>query len=157
MQIEVHPVTQDNVRDLLVLRNEFRTEIVALSGQTPQTQIADEKEQIMDFLQNPDYFVLMAKSVRGHPLGFITIFESLPYLPDKDGIISEIYVRDFYRRRKIGKKLLTNTIQLATEKKWRRLLITMPMDISFEAAKSFFAKQEFSGASLMKQWYVVQK
>ena len=158
MKIQIDKATLNDVHDLATLIGEYRSEMIALSGRFGfEFQINHEKTILDEFLANPDYAVFLARSVRGHPLGYLTVFESIPYRDDPYGILEQIYVRSFYRRRRIAHRLFQKTRQFAEEKHWRRLLATLPRTILLDPVHAFFEKQGFTNSAKRKQWLLIEK
>ncbi len=156
MKIVVQRAGMDDVRDIAVMAGEYQAEMIALAGVADFSFQSQEKEAALrGFLENADYVVLVARSVRGHPLGYVTVFESQPYRDDPHGIVEQVYVRPFYRRRRIARRMMNETRQLAKEKRWRRLLVTLPLAFPMDAAMTFFEKQEFANPRQRKQWQLI--
>lgn len=158
MKIQIDKATQKDVHDIATMMGEYRSEMIALTGRLHyEFQIHKEKIILEEFLDNTDYAVFLARSVRGHPLGYLTVFESIPYLKDSYGILEQLYVRPFYRQRRIAKRLLQKVCQFAEEKHWRRLLVTLPRTFPIEAFNVFLEKQTFANAGKRKQWLLIER
>jgi|GEM_PF-2063731 len=153
MKVDIQRAGLGDVRDIAVLTGEYQAEMASLAGVTEMDFLLKEMETMLgEFLDNVDYTVLIARSVRGHPLGYVTVFESQPYSDAPHGIIDRIYVRPFYRQRRIARRLLNAARDLAGEKRWRRLLVTFPTALSVDAARVLFEKQGFRDPGQRKQW-----
>ncbi|MDL2283601.1 GNAT family N-acetyltransferase [Oxalobacter sp. OttesenSCG-928-P03] len=153
MKVEIQRADLNDVRDLAAMAGEYQAEMVALAGVADFVFEQKEKEAALSaFLENADYAVLIARSVRGHPLGYVTVFESLPYSNDPHGIIEQIYIRPFYRQRRIARRLMAKTRELAGQKRWRRLMVMFPLAFHLDAARAFFEKQGFGDPGRRKLW-----
>ncbi len=158
MKIRIDRATLKDVHDIAVMMGEYRSEMTALAGcHDFEFRINEEKRRLKDFLDNPDYAVFLARSVRGHPLGYLTVFESIPYPDDTDGILEQLYVRPFYRQRKIARRLFQEVCQFAGEKHWRRILVTLPGTLSPDPVNTFLEKQGFANSRQRKQWFLIEK
>lgn len=156
MKVAIQRAAPGDIRDLAVMTGEYQAEMLAVAGMAHHDfQLRETEEKLREFLDHADYAVLLARTVRGHPLGYVTVFESLPYSKDTHGIIGQIYVRPFYRRRRIARRLLEETRKLATENHWRRLMVTFPLAFRLEAALALFEKQGFGTPGQLKQWLLV--
>lgn len=156
MKVDIHMAGLADARDIAIMTGEYQTEMATLAGVTNNGFQLKEKEALLtEFLDNADYAVLIARSVRGHPLGYVTLFESQPYADAAYGIIDQIYVRLFYRQRRIARRLLNEAKELAGEKRWRRLLVTFPLLFPLEAAASLFEKQGYRDPGQRKQWLLI--
>lgn len=154
MKIDICRAAGEDVRDAAVMIGEYRAEMLALSGQELPFPLQKDDAWLGAFLDNVDYAVLMARSVRGHPLGLMTVFESCAYAGDANGIIEQIYVRPFYRRRRIARRLLSESWQLAKARQWRRMTVTLPLFLP-EPACAFLENRGFTPAGGRKQWLLV--
>ncbi len=158
MKVQIHKANQNDVHDVATLIGEYRSELVALTNHTDfEFQINNEKIILSELLDNTDYAVFIARSVRGHPLGYMTVFESIPYLDDSCGILEQIYVRPFYRQRRIAHRMFQEIRQYAEKRRWRRLLVTLPRTISLPPVYALFEKQGFANAGKRKQWLLIEK
>ncbi|MCM1512430.1 MAG: GNAT family N-acetyltransferase [Oxalobacter formigenes] len=155
MKVDIRPAAREDIRDAAVMRSEYRAEMLALAGLEPEFLLQEDKARLLDFLDNDDYVILMAHSVRGHPLGLIAVFESAVYQDDLRGVIEQIYIRPFYRRRKIARRLLSEIRQWAKARQCRRLTVTLPPLLSLEPAYAFFQDQGFTPSGSRKQWLLV--
>lgn len=156
MKVEIHKAEKKDIHDLAVMIGEYRAEMTSLAGFSDfDYQIQEEKSVLEDFLDNADYAVFIARSVRGHPLGYLTIFESHPYRDEPDGILEQLYVRSFYRQRRIAHRIFREVKKFAGEKRWRRIVATLPTFLPVDAVMAFFEKQGFSNARQRKQWFLI--
>ncbi len=156
MKVDIHRAKLTDARDIAVMTGEYQAEMATLAGVANSGFQLKEKEAILsEFLDNTDYVVLIARSVRGHPLGYVTLFESQPYADSAYGIIDQIYVRSFYRQRRIAHRMLNAAKELAGKKRWRRLLVTFPVAFPLEAAASLFKKQGYRDPGQRKQWLLI--
>lgn len=154
MKVDIHRAGKEDVRDVAVMTGEYRAEMLALSGKKPVSSLQEDKARLSEFLDNADYAIFVARSVRGHPLGLMTVFESCVYADDLNGIIEQLYVRPFYRRRKIARKLLAESCQLAKAKKWRRMVVTLPLFLP-ESVFAFWENRGFTPSGSRKQWLLM--
>jgi GNAT superfamily N-acetyltransferase len=153
MKVDIQRAGLHDVHDIALMAGEYLAEMLLLAGfEDTWFQISERKALLQGFLDNADYIILVARTVRAHPLGYVTVFESRPYLDGLHGIIDQIYVRPFYRRRRIALRMMMETRQLAERMRWRRLMITLPLAFRLEPARSFFEKQGFSDPRQRKQW-----
>ena len=154
MKVDVRRAGKDDVRDVAVMIGEYRAEMLALSGQKPAFPLQEKDARLGEFLDNEDYAIFVARSVRGHPLGLMTVFESCAYAGDLNGIVEQIYVRPFYRRRRIARRLLAESCQLAKARQWRRLVVTLPL-FSPEPVCAFLRDRGFTPPGGRKQWLLM--
>lgn len=154
MKVDIHRAGKDDVRDVAVMLGEYRAEVLAFSGRKPAFPLQKEDARFGEFLDNEDYAIFMARSVRGHPLGLMTVFESCAYADNLDGIIEQVYVRPFYRRRRIARRLLAESCQLAKNRQWRRMVITLPLFLP-EPACAFLGNRGFTPPGGRKQWLLM--
>lgn len=156
MKVNIQRAEPDDARDIAVMTGEYQAEMIALAGVAERDFQLKEQEAILhEFLDNGDYAVLIARSVRGHPLGYVTLFESQPYADAAYGVIEQIYVRPFYRQRRIARRLLNEARAFASKKRWRRLLVTFPVFLPLDAARSLVEKQGFRDPGQRKQWLLI--
>ncbi|NLC23300.1 MAG: GNAT family N-acetyltransferase [Oxalobacter sp.] len=156
MKVDIQRAQLTDARDIAVMTGEYRAEMAALAGVSEiDFQLKEETAILDEFLDNADYAVLIARSVRGHPLGYVTLFESQPYADAAYGIIEQLYVRPFYRQRRIARRMLNEAREFASKKRWRRLLVTFPVFFSLDAARSLFEKQGFRDPGQRKQWLLI--
>lgn len=156
MKVDIQRAKPEDARDIAVMTGEYQIEMTALAGVPERDfQLKAQEAILRDFLDNGDYAVLIARSVRGHPLGYVTLFESQPYADAAYGIIEQIYVRPFYRQRRIARRMLNEARAFASEKRWRRLLVTFPVFFSLDAARMLFEKQGFRDPGQRKQWLLI--
>ncbi len=145
MNVVVGKADEGDLRDLVVLTCEFQEEIAwhaGLSGFVPDRQKIVEK--LPEFLDMPDYAVFVAKSPKGHPLGFCTVFRmSVQIREEPYGILDKLYVRPDYRRRRIGHRLIEEAKRFVHVCKGKRLQATLSAFFPMEEAIAFFRAERF--------------
>lgn len=154
MKVDIYRASVGDVRDVVVMIGEYRAEMLALFDQKLFFPLQEDDAWLKEFLDNDDYAILIARSVRGHPLGLMTVFESCSYAGDLSGVIEQIYVRPFYRRRRIARRLLAESCQLAKSRRWRRMVVTLPLFLP-EPVCAFLTDRGFTPSGGRKQWLLM--
>lgn len=143
--IVVKKADRGDLRDLMVLTCEFLEDIASQAGMDgfmPDKQKIGEK--LPEFLDMPDYAVFMAKSPKGHLLGFCTVFSVAVQIREEPyAILDKLYVRPAYRRRQIGHRLVEETKRFVRSCKGKRLQATLPAFFVMEGALAFFRAERF--------------
>ncbi len=145
MNVVVGKADGDDLRNLVVLTCEFLEEIAlhaGISGFAPDRQKIVEK--LPEFLDMPDYAVFLAKSPKGHPVGFCTVFRMPVQIREEPyAILDKLYVRPDYRRRRIGHQLIEEAKRFARTSKGKRLQATLSAFFAMEEAIAFFRAERF--------------
>ena len=85
---------ESDIRDLVVLTSEYLQEVAQLAGRSgfvPDRERIGEK--LAEFLDMPDYAVFVARSPKGHPLGFATVFQMPVQIREEPfAILEKLYV-----------------------------------------------------------------
>ena len=119
-------------------------------------RLAEAVVEREEFLEWDEYVVLIARSPRGHPLGFITLFEhQAHYLGDPFGMVAELYVRPEYRRRRIAHRLMEQAKSHARSHRWKHLQLAMPAPVQLGEALTFFERERFVNAGDRKMMLVL--
>ncbi len=101
-------------------------------------------ECLEDFLDMPDYGVFLAKTPKGHLLGYCAAFPMQVGLrEERFAILDQIYVRADFRRQHIGHELLVQAKHFARSCKCLRLQLTMSAFFRQETAVNFFDSEKF--------------
>lgn len=136
---------ESDIRDLVVLTSEYLQEVARAAGRggfVPDREKIGEK--LAEFLDMPDYAVFVARSPKGHPLGFVTAFQMPVQIREEPfAILERLYVRPDYRRRLIAHQLLEDVKRFARSRKCRRLQVTLSAFFVLEDALAFFAAEKF--------------
>ena len=143
--VVVSRADERDVRDLMVLTSEYLQEMAQIAGRgefVPDRGKIGEK--LAEFLDMPDYAVFVARSPKGHPLGFATVFQMPVQIREEPfAILDKLYVRPDYRRRRIAHQLLEDAKRFARSRKCRRLQATLSAFFVQEAALAFFNAERF--------------
>lgn len=145
MQVDVTRATENDVGELVLLTSEFWHEVALEAG---LSGFASRREaignELREFLADPDYAVFIARSCRGHPLGFCTVFPMVVQLREEPfAILDKLYVRRDYRRRKIGHALVEEAKRFTRLVKCKRLQATLPAFFMLDEALAFFRAERF--------------
>ena len=145
MSVVIKRADESQLRDLVRLTAEFWNE-VASSASLNGFEADPEKigEELLRFLDMPDYAVLMATTPKGHPLGFVSVFQMPVQLREEPyAILDKLYVRTGYRRRKIAHQLVQEAKSFARSRKCKRLQSTFPAHFALPDAQAFFRAERF--------------
>lgn len=145
MGVVLKRADRGDLRDLLVLTCEFLEDVAlqaGIAGFVPDRQKIEER--LPEFLDMPDYAVFMAKSPKGHLLGFCTVFMMPVQIREEPyAILDKLYVRRDYRRRQIGHQLIEEAKRFSRSHKGKRLQATLPAFFIMEEAMAFFKAERF--------------
>lgn len=145
MNVVIKRADEPQLRDLIRLMTEFWNEMATSASLNAFK--ADPKwieEELSRFLDMPDYAVLLATTPKGHPLGFVTVFQMEVQLREEPyAILDKIYVRQEYRRRKIGHQLVEEAKFFAKSRKCKRLQSTFSAYFTLPDALAFFRAEKF--------------
>lgn len=145
MSVVIKRADESQLRDLVRLTAEFWNE-VATCASLNGFEADPEKigEELLRFLDMPDYAVLMATTPKGHPLGFVSVFQMPVQLREEPyAILDKLYVRPDYRRRKIAHQLVEEAKFFARSRKCKRLQSTFPAHFALPDALAFFRAERF--------------
>lgn len=145
MSVVIERVDESQLHDLVRLTVEFLNE-VAFHARLNGFEADPDKigEELRQFLDMPDYAVLMATTPKGHPLGFVSVFQMPVQLREEPyAILDKLYVRRDYRRRKIGQQLVDEARSFARSRKCKRLQSTLSAYFTLPDALAFFKAQRF--------------
>lgn len=136
---------ENDIRDLVVLTSEYLQEVASAAGRSgfvPDREKIGEK--LAEFLDMPDFAVFVARSSKGHPLGFVMAFQMPVQIREEPfAILERLYVRPDYRRRRIAHQLLEDAKRFARSRKCRRLQVTLSAFFVLEDALAFFNAEKF--------------
>ncbi len=137
--------TSEDFNDLVVLVREFQKETASLAGYPDfEPDMELNSVRLEDFLDMPDYGVFMAKTPKGHLLGYCSVFPmQVGIREERFAILDQIYVRADFRRQKVGHDLLAQAKHFARSCKCLRLQLTMSAFFKQETAVSFFDSEKF--------------
>ncbi|MFW5657478.1 MAG: N-acetyltransferase family protein [Bacteroidota bacterium] len=94
---------------------------------------------------NEHYFSFVALDNEDNIHGIANILESVSiYANGKYGVITEFYVSKKVRHKGIGRQLLETAYQLAEEKEWDRLEVSVPLTPKGIHSVEFYEKMGFS-------------
>jgi GNAT superfamily N-acetyltransferase len=105
------------------------------------------------FMENGQYCVVAATD-EGRVIGFGALCESHSlYAEGTFGIIQEFYVMPGYRSKKVGQHLIEKIVEVAKNKKWKRLELCTPPVPEFNRTVSFYQENgfEITGGYKMKR------
>lgn len=139
--------TPKDLREVVKLVGEFRNEILhALGHGGFRFDPAETAAERGEFLEHADYVILIARSPRGHPIGFATVFEQKTQYEGAHGVLTEIYVRPEFRRRGVANGLVAQARAHARSRRWSRLELTLPPTSGLEGALAFLESKRFTDA-----------
>ena len=145
MNVVVNKADSGDLRDLVVLTCEFLEDVASqagMAGFVPDDQKIREK--LPEFLDMPDYAVFVARSPKGHPFGFCTVFRMPVQIREEPyAILDRLYVRRDYRRRQIGRLLVEEAKRFPRSCKGKRLQATLPAFFVMKEALAFFRAERF--------------
>lgn len=100
------------------------------------------------FGENKSIFVLIAE-YDNYPVGFALFFHNFSTFLGKPGIyLEDLFVKQEYRNKGIGKKLLQEIAKIAVDKDCGRFEWSV---LTWNPARKFY---EYLGAKAMDEWYV---
>ena len=145
MQVEVTRATESDVGELVLLTSEFWHEVAMRAGLAGFASRRQAIEcELREFLTDPDYAVFVARSRRGHPLGFCTVFPMAVQLREEPfAVLDKLYVRRDYRRRRIGHALVEEAKRFTRLCKGKRLQATLSAFFTLDEALAFFRAERF--------------
>ena len=145
MGIVVKRVDESQLRELVRLTAEYWIEVACCAGHGGFVADPERiREELLRFLDMPDYAVLMATTPKGHPLGFVTVFQMAVQLREEPyAILDKVYVRPDYRRRRIGHQLVEEAKFFARSRKCKRLQSTLSAYFTLPDALAFFNSEKF--------------
>lgn len=145
MNLVIERAAESHLRDLVRLTAEFWNEVATCAGLNGFEPDAGKiAEELLEFLDMPDYAVLMATTPKGHPLGFVSVFEMPVQLREEPyAILDKLYVRPDYRRRNIGHQLVEQAKFFARSRKCKRLQSTLPAHFVLPDALAFYRAERF--------------
>ncbi|MZP30680.1 GNAT family N-acetyltransferase [Heliobacterium undosum] len=113
--------------------------------QIDQAEIQRNIEQFIE-TQKMWFFIAVDDAGNGRQcVGFIGLTEAHAlYTHGKYGIITEFYVRNAYRDKGVGNRLLQEALQFAQMQEWKRFEVTTPPLPEFENSLRFYTKNGFS-------------
>jgi GNAT superfamily N-acetyltransferase len=125
---------------------ELLTEIMdAIGVQAFDFDLAETTVRLADFVDREKYFVFVACSESGQPVGFIALYESYAlYAEGAFGTIPELYVRPAHRSCELGLRLVAQARDFGAARGWRRLEVTTPPLPEFERTLAFYERVGFS-------------
>ncbi len=145
MSVVIKKADESQLRDLVRLTAKFWNE-VAICASLNGFEADPEKigEELLRFLDMPDYAVLMATTPKGHPLGFVSVFQMPVQLREEPyAILDKLYVCPDYRRRKIAHQLVEEAKFFARSRKCKRLQSTFPAHFALPEALAFLRAERF--------------
>jgi GNAT superfamily N-acetyltransferase len=145
---DIRRAVPDDARQVAVLAGEALNEMMSMIGKSGfRFRLAEMIAERAAFLECGEYAIYIASTPRGHPLGFLTLFESQAnHISDPFGTVAELYVRPEYRRRGIGHWLLEQAKSHARSHRWTSLQLAMPASVQPGGALAFFERKRFADA-----------
>ena len=137
-----------NAREVTVLTGEFVSELINMRARANFHFNHEETEHtVRERLERSEYVTLIARSVRGHPLGYLVMFEvRTPYISSPFAWLDQFYVRPDYRRRRVARRLIEQARREARKQDWRYIQLAMPAYFQLPAAERVFAREGFTDA-----------
>jgi len=143
-----------DAQEVAVMVGELLAEIMnAIGVQAFNFDLAETISRLTDFLDHEKYFVFVARSESGNPVGFIALFESYAlYAEGAFGTIPELYVRPEYRTNQLGLRLVSQAKSFGASRGWTRLEVTTPPLPQFDRTLAFYEREGFviSGGPKLK-------
>ena len=144
--------TPGDAREVAGLIGELNCEIMSALGKDRYTfDQARTMTERAEFLEAGDYAIILATSLRGHPLGFVTLFGNPQHRGDPFGTLAELYVRPDYRRQGVGHRLIERAKSHGRSLRWRQLQLTLPAFARLDAAPAFLDSERFADAGGKKR------
>ncbi len=145
MSVVIQRADEPKLRDLIRLTRQFWDEVAFCAGLTGFAADGEKiGEELREFLDMPDYAVLMATTPKGHPLGFVSVFQMPVQLREEPyAILDKLYVHPDYRRRKIGHQLVEEAKVFARSRKCKRMQSTLSAYFPLPEAVAFFKAERF--------------
>ena len=117
----------------------------AIGIQAFNFDLAETTSRLQDFLTREKYFVFVARTGTGKPVGFIALYESYAlYAEGAFGTIPELYVRPEYRRNELGLRLVSEGKSFGSSRGWTRLEVTTPPLPQFDRTLAFYEREGFA-------------
>ena len=117
----------------------------AIGIQAFNFDLAETTSRLQDFLTREKYFVFVARTGTGTPVGFIALYESYAlYAEGAFGTIPELYVRPEYRRNELGLRLVSEGKSFGSSRGWTRLEVTTPPLPEFDRTLAFYEREGFA-------------
>lgn len=139
IKVVVSQANVNDLKDLVVLTKEYCQLIKKASH---QDDFADEnkiKEELNEWINHPDYGAFIARTAKGHLLGFCVIFPmEVAIRQEKFAILDRLYVRDAFRRRGVASALLMQAKRFVKALKCQRLQVTFSAFYDLPEGKAFF-------------------
>lgn len=143
---EIQRAGGDDAQELAVMVGELLAEIMRTIGtQAFNFHLAETVSRLRDFLDREKYFVFVARSEAGLPIGFIALYESYAlYAEGAFGTIPELYVRPEYRTGGLGLRLVSQAKAFGQSRGWTRLEVTTPPLPQFDRTLAFYEREGFA-------------
>lgn len=135
-----------DAREVAVMVGELLAEIMnAIGVQAFNFDLVETTARLEDFLDREKYFVFVARTGSGKPVGFIALYESYAlYAEGAFGTIPELYVRPEYRANELGMRLVAKAKSFGSSRGWTRLEVTTPPLPRFDRTLAFYEREGFA-------------
>jgi GNAT superfamily N-acetyltransferase len=144
--VTIHRATDDDAYEIAVMVGELLTEIMNVIGIPAfHFELAETTSRLQDFLNREKYFVFVARSGSGDPVGFIALYECYAlYAEGAFGTIPELYVRQEQRKNGLGLRLISQAKSFGASRGWTRLEVTTPPLPQFGRTLAFYEREGFA-------------
>lgn len=145
-EFTIRQALASDAQEVAIMLGELLTEIMnAIGVQAFNFDLAETTTRLKNFLHREKYFVFVACSGNGNPVGFIALYESYAlYAEGAFGTIPELYVRPKYRANGLGLRLLSQAKSFGASRKWTRLEVTTPPLPQFARTLAFYEREGFA-------------
>lgn len=125
---------------------ELLAEIMSAIGvQAFNFDLSETTERLSNFIEQEKYFVFLAREEGGHPVGFVSLYESYAlYAEGVFGTIPELFVRPEFRSQNVGSLLLNHAKSFGKNMGWKRLEVTTPPLPQFDKTLAFYQRESFA-------------
>ncbi len=149
-ELRIQRAVPDDAGEIAVLVGELLAEIMQAIGiQAFNFDLTETTNRLADFLSQEKYYVFVARDANLdtnlNVVGFISLYESYSlYAEGAFGTMPELYVRDEYRSKALGRRLVAQAKSFGLSRGWRRLEVTTPPLPEFERTLAFYEREGFS-------------
>jgi len=142
----IEQAMSSDAQDIAVMVGELLTEIMnAIGVQAFNFDLVETTARLKDFIDREKYFVFVARSGTGSPIGFIALYESYAlYAEGAFGTIPELYVRPEHRKNGFGLQLVSQAKSFGASRNWTRLEVTTPPLPQFDKTLAFYEREGFA-------------
>ncbi|WP_033394635.1 GNAT family N-acetyltransferase [Thiomicrorhabdus arctica] len=144
--IEIRSIQPNEYYDLSMMVGELLTEIMErIDHKAFNFDRLETEKRVNDLISNGKYWVFVARDMQSNKtVGFVSLYESYAlYAEGAYGTMPELYVKERWRSKSVGQKLLNKVTDFAKEKGWHRIEVTTPPLPEFESTLGFYQNNGF--------------